>query len=197
MNSTRNLYAPLNVIVGQYEKDCTYIWYFVLVRILQDVPQYVYRCAWLDSNSSLHTLAVNEFDQLFRRGFLVRFAFGRLGSGGIYCSLVMKAVEVAPGLLEVSHPSLGLCNHHMAVKSPFAMCISWTIYVWPDLSDDWCAERHVWHKMAVHDVDLRASVTCHWKEGMAVHEASPHPVRWCLNTLCLALQSLPTGLTAQ
>ena len=48
-----------------------------------------------------------------------------------------------------------LCNHHMAVKCALAIGASRAVNVWTDLGDDWGAKGHIWHKMAVHDVDLR------------------------------------------
>jgi hypothetical protein len=43
----------------------THIGHLVLVRVLENVPQDVDLCAWLDSNTSLHALAVDVLDQLF------------------------------------------------------------------------------------------------------------------------------------
>lgn len=50
---------------------CTHIRDLFLVWVLQYVPQYVDRCAWLDGNAGLHALAMYELDKLFRRRLLV------------------------------------------------------------------------------------------------------------------------------
>lgn len=42
----------------------THIGHLILVRVLEDVPQDVDLCAWLDGNTSLHTFAVDVLDQL-------------------------------------------------------------------------------------------------------------------------------------
>jgi hypothetical protein len=51
---------------------------------------------------------VDVLDKFFRAGLLVAGGFGRLGSGGIDCSLVVEAVQVAAGLLEILDPFLRL-----------------------------------------------------------------------------------------
>lgn len=49
-----------------------------------------------------------------------------------------------------------LCDHHMAVKGALAMGGSGAVNVGANLGDDGSAEGHVWHEMAIHDVDLEA-----------------------------------------
>lgn len=135
---------------------CTYIRHFLLDGAVEDIPKHIDRCARLDSDTGLHTFAVNEPDQFLGRSLLIRLALGTVGGGGRYGGLIMEAVEIAARFLEVAHPPLRLCDHHVAVKSSFTMSIGGTVYVWPDLGNDGCSKRHVWHEVAVHDVDLEA-----------------------------------------
>jgi hypothetical protein len=51
---------------------------------------------------------VDVLDELFRTGLFVAGRFGRFGSGGIDGGLVVEAVQVAAGLLEILDPFLRL-----------------------------------------------------------------------------------------
>lgn len=51
---------------------------------------------------------MDVLDELFGVGLLVAGSFGRLGSGGVDGGLVVEAVQVAAGLLEILDPFLRL-----------------------------------------------------------------------------------------
>lgn len=161
----------------------TYIRHRILVGVVQDVVQDVHGRLGLDSNSGADTEAVDVLDELFRAGLLVAGGFGRLGVGGIDGSLVVEAVQVAAGLLELLDPFFGywspsvdvyllvfpssspssrnqhlsnpyLGDHHVAVEGAFSIGFSGPVDVRADLGDDRGAKGDVGHKVAVHDVDV-------------------------------------------
>lgn len=51
---------------------------------------------------------VDEPDELFGIGLLIRVFGGVLGSGRVDGRLIMEAIEVTPGLLKFTNPFLGL-----------------------------------------------------------------------------------------
>lgn len=117
---------------------------------------------------------MNVPDELLGVGLLVGDvlgAFGRAGKG----SLVMEAVQVTACILEFLYPFLGLrdarqhadsssrhrsstllprekihlCNHHVAVERASAVRLGGLVDMPPDLCNDGCSERDVWHKVPV------------------------------------------------
>lgn len=48
-----------------------------------------------------------------------------------------------------------LCNHHMAIKRPFALRLRRAVHMRADLGHHWRAECDVGHKVTVHDVDVQ------------------------------------------
>jgi hypothetical protein len=127
---------------------------------------------------------VDVLDELFRVGLLVAGGLGRLGSCGIDGGLVVEAVQVAAGFLEILDPFFRLLepvsrcvlcrdpvvsarvfihsslsnpylgDHHMAVESALSVGFSGPVDVRADLGDDGSAKGDVGHKVAVHDVDV-------------------------------------------
>ena len=133
---------------------------------------------------------MDVLDKLFRAGLLVAGGFGRLGSSGIDCSLVVEAVQVAASLLKVLDPLLRLLepvsraflvrtpvsdastflsspylgDHHVAVEGALSVGFSGPLDVRTDLSDDGSAEGNVGHEVAVHDVDVQP--VCSMADGV-------------------------------
>lgn len=86
----------------------SYIRHRILVGVVQDIVQDVHRCLRLNSNSGADAEAVDVLDELFRAGLLVAGGFGRIGVGRVNGGLVVEAVQVAAGLLELLDPFLRL-----------------------------------------------------------------------------------------
>ena len=87
----------------------SYIRSFLLLGVLQNLPQHVDRSIRLDSDTSEQTVVVDISDQCLGVGLLVGLLLGALGVAG-KGGLVVEAVEVASGLLELLDPFLGLMS---------------------------------------------------------------------------------------
>lgn len=95
----------------------SYIGHLILVGVVQNIVQDVYGCLWLDCNAGADTEAVDVLDELFGVCLLVAGGLGRLGSGGIDSGLIVEAVQVAAGFLEILDPFLRLLE-------PVSCCVS-------------------------------------------------------------------------
>jgi hypothetical protein len=62
----------------------------------------------------------------------------------------VEACDADSGTVRVTH----LHDHHVAVKGAPAAGLGGTVDTAADLGDDGAANGHVWHKMAVHDIDV-------------------------------------------
>jgi len=139
------------------------------VRGFQDIPQHIDRGGGLDRNTSQHPVVVNVSDQLFGASIKLRHALGALG-GRRGCGLVVEAVQIAAGVLELLDPLLGLVrgkaksagdhwrrcwsgrylsDHHVAVERPLAVALGRPVDVGSDLGDDRGAKREVGHKVPI------------------------------------------------
>lgn len=79
---------------------------------------------------------------------LVALARGRVGVGG-EGSLVVEAVQIAAGVLELFDPTFRLGNHHVAVKGAASMRGGGLLDVRADLGDDGGTEGDVGNEVAV------------------------------------------------
>jgi hypothetical protein len=87
----------------------THIGTLVLVRAVENVPENVDRGIRLDGNAGLHALLVDIFDQCARAGPLGGGLIGGIGRGdGGDGGLVVEAVQIAAGLLELLDPFVRL-----------------------------------------------------------------------------------------
>lgn len=94
----------------------TYVGSLVLVGILQNLPEYINGSLGLNGNAGEQPLVVDVLDQGLGVGLLVGLVFGVLGvarEGG----LVVEAVEIAAGLLELLDPFLGLYIQRQSASS--------------------------------------------------------------------------------
>jgi len=159
-------------------QESTHVWLLRGVLALNDIPQHIYRGIGLDRDTSLHTLLMNVANQLLGAcpsGGLFICRIGR-GNGGDR-SLVVEAVQIATGILELADPFMrllkrircqrGACdaefrnrrvtnlhNHHVAIECAPAGGFRGTVYAAANLRDNWAADGHVWHEVAVHDVNM-------------------------------------------
>lgn len=86
----------------------TYIRHLILVRVVEDVVKHIDRSLGLDGDSGAHSQTVNVLDKLLRARFGITVSLGRLGGGGVDGGLVVEAVQVAAGFLEILDPFLWL-----------------------------------------------------------------------------------------
>lgn len=89
-------------------KRPTYIRHLILVRVVENVVKHINGSLGLDGNSGTHSQAVDVLDKLLRASFGITVSFGRLGGGGVDGGLVVEAVQVAAGFLEILDPFLWL-----------------------------------------------------------------------------------------
>ena len=89
------------------EGEGAYVWPLLLMGALQDVVQHVHVGARLEGDARQQPALVDVVDQLARAGLEVRRLGGGLGGRGVG-RLVVEAVEVAAGGLELLYPLLGL-----------------------------------------------------------------------------------------
>lgn len=72
-------------------------------------------------------------------------------------------------------------DHHVAVKCSFAVGARRAVDVWADFGDYGGAKSHVWHEVAVHDIDLQSSQSIALLYQLisisSVHGASRHLAR--------------------
>lgn len=85
----------------------TYIRLFLGIRGLENVPKHVDGCVRLNGNACKQSVFVDISDQLLGIGLLIGRYFGRLCGRG-KGSLVVEAVQVAAGVLELLDPFLRL-----------------------------------------------------------------------------------------
>ena len=104
------------------------------------------------------------------------------GCRGNRC-LIVEAVQVTPGLLEVLDPFLGLVakttdqhnsldlikfthsysgvrqaylsDHHMAIERSLAKRGRGALHMGPDFSDDRGTKCHIGYEVAIHDIDMK------------------------------------------
>lgn len=86
----------------------THIRHRILILIIQDIIQHADVRLRLDGDSGAHAEAVDVLDELLGVGLFVAGGFGGVGGGGVDGGLVVEAVKVAAGLLEVLDPFLWL-----------------------------------------------------------------------------------------
>lgn len=135
----------------------TYIRSLLLVGALQELRQHLDARGGLQRDAGQQALVVDVLDQLLGVGLLVARALGALGvarEGG----LVVEAVEVAAGALELLDPLLGLGDHHVAVKGAPAVALGRLVDVLSDLGHDRRAKGEVRHKVAVPTMILNMSI---------------------------------------
>lgn len=84
-----------------------YIGSFLGIRGLENVPKHIDGCVRLNGNACKQSLVVNISDKLLGIGLLIGCLFGRLCGRG-KGSLVVEAVQVAAGVLELFDPFLRL-----------------------------------------------------------------------------------------
>lgn len=79
------------------------------VLALDNIPEHVHGGVGLDRDTSLHTLLVDVLDQLLGARASSGFLIGGIGRGnGGDSSLVVEAVQIATGLLELTDPFVWL-----------------------------------------------------------------------------------------
>lgn len=86
----------------------TYIGHLILVGVVKNVIQDVDLSLGLDSDSCAHAQAVNVLDELLGARFGVAVGLRRLSGGGVDGGLIVEAIQVATGFLEILDPFLWL-----------------------------------------------------------------------------------------
>lgn len=122
---------------------------------------------------------MDVFDQLLGVCPGSRLFIGRLGRGnGGDRSLVVKAVQIATGLLKLADPFMRLLirqawlagslrrwkskilrttnlhNHHVTIESAGTILFGGTVDATTNMRDNGTAEGHVGHEVTVHDIDM-------------------------------------------
>ena len=69
-----------------------YVWYFVLIAVVEDRVQHVDVRLGFDCYASSHAKVMDILDHLFRVRLLVGLDLGRFGSSRVYCGFIVKAV---------------------------------------------------------------------------------------------------------
>lgn len=87
-------------------------------------------------------------DQLLGVRLQLAFPRRRLGGSG-KGGLVVEAVEVATGVLEIFDPSFRLCDHHVAIKSAPSVRGGWFLDMGANLGYDRGTEGDVGNEVAV------------------------------------------------
>lgn len=88
-------------------RESTHIWSLLRVFAIQHIPQHVHLGRRFDGDAGQHTVIVDISDQLAGVGLQLGRLLGALG-GARRSGLVVEAVQVATGLLELLHPFLRL-----------------------------------------------------------------------------------------
>lgn len=130
------------------KEKTTHIRLLLSISVLQDIPEYIHRSVGLDGDTSQQPAVVDIPDQLLGAGALLRRLLGALGGAG-EGRLVVEAVQVAAGLLELLDPFLGLGDHHVAVKGAAPVVLSRLVNVAADLGHHGGTKGDVGHKVAV------------------------------------------------
>lgn len=87
----------------------THIGALVKVLTIENIPKHIDGCIRFNSNTSLHTLFMNIFDQFPRTGTGSRSFIGRIGRGdGGNGSFIVKAIKIATSFLELVNPFMRL-----------------------------------------------------------------------------------------
>lgn len=133
---------------GRPQIRVTYIRPLLIILILQNLPQHVDRRVGLDGDAGQQPAVVDVPDQLLGARLAVRRLLGALGGAG-EGGLVVEAVQVAAGGLELLYPLLGLGDHHVAVKGAAAVGLGRLVDVFPDLGDDGGTKGDVGYEVAV------------------------------------------------
>ena len=142
----------LSCVIGEWRvvdgESLSYIGPPLLVRVLEDLVEDVDTRRGLEGDAGEEAAIVDVADELLWAGLCVRVALGALGCRG-EGGLVVEAVEVAAGLLELLDPLLWLGDHHVAVEGAAAVLGARGLDVLADLGHDGRAEGDVGHEMAV------------------------------------------------
>lgn len=115
---------------------------------VEQLVQHVGRRGGLDGDAGQQALVVDVTDQLAGARLGVRRGRRLLGRAAER-RLVVEAVQVAPGRLELLHPLLGLRDHHVAVKRALAVRGLGPVDVAPDLGHHGRAKGDVGYEVTI------------------------------------------------